>query len=490
MSYSRNLSERPIRRGQVDPVHVVNDVSIVAGDDPLNTNVVNTPDVNVANPVEIDDSTPVDVNLVSPDPINVNMQTAPSTPTYIAAGDSPSIGAFSRWRVSNPVTTFDSQHEYDLSPVFWQSQITNNSGSASATHVANESTVALTVGANDDVIFQSKNYHRYQPGKSQLIIKTFNFGATDSAVIKRTGYFDDDDGIFLQNDGGTLGVVLRTSTSGAPVDTVVTQPNWNLDPMDGTGPSGVTLDAEFAQILVIDLQWLGVGRVRIGVDIDGLIYYVHQFLNANVKDTIYMRTANLPLRYQITAGAGLVGTDVFNCICSQVSSEGGFQVERNVTFGIGHTSFRSINARTPLLSIRPRLTFNGIVNRTQLLEELFTVLTQDESVYYELVYGGAITGGAWNNVDTTYSVVEANLTATGITGGFVADAGHAFGSTALFGNVRASTARSSIRPRLPLALNIAGAHPTTGLRDTLTVVATSMGGATDIAASINWRELR
>jgi hypothetical protein len=177
--------------------------------------------------------------------------------------------AFGRLRTADPVSLFTSQFQYDLQPLLWESAL---SGSGTTTHLPNEAACRMRVAvAADEVIRQSRQYSRYKPGKSLLIAETFVMGAGTENVRKRVGYFDAQNGIFLEQNGIVdVALVRRTYTSGAAVDNRVVQASWNVDKFDGTGPSGLTLDLTKAQILLMDLQWLGVGRVRIGFDIDGL----------------------------------------------------------------------------------------------------------------------------------------------------------------------------------------------------------------------------
>jgi hypothetical protein len=98
---------------------------------------------------------------------------------------------------------------------------------------------------------------------------------------------------FFMQDGTTLKIVRRTYTSGSPVDTEISQSSWNGDKLDGTGASGFTLDPSKSNILFIDIEWLGVGSVRVGFVINGQLITAHTFNNANSLTTVYMQTANL-----------------------------------------------------------------------------------------------------------------------------------------------------------------------------------------------------
>jgi hypothetical protein len=256
--------------------------------------------------------------------------------------------AFGKLRVSNPTTTFDSKLIFDKAPIVWAEKLETG---GTSTYQANRSSVnlAVTSTAGSKVTRQTRRRFNYQPGKSQLILATFVLGSPVAGIRKRVGSFDQDNGLFLeQNTAGTLRVVRRTFVSGAAVDNAVDQSSWNLDPLDGTGPSGITLDVTKTQILVIDYEWLGVGRVRFGFNIDGVTTYCHEFLNANNLTSVYITTPNAPIRYEIenvSAGAG----DSLEAICCSVQSEGGVQglgitrwVSRPAVFaGIG-TSFLSL----------------------------------------------------------------------------------------------------------------------------------------------------
>jgi len=234
---------------------------------------------------------------------------------------SANFDAFGRLRVSNPQTVFEAKTVYDAQPLYFAERQTG--GAAAGVWSASNASVTLTVAANQTSVRQSRRYLNYQPGKSQLIFHTFNLGGIEADTIKRAGYFDDDNGIFLELSNGVASFQRRSSSS--TPSTSVTQASWNLDPMDGTGPSGVTLNFAETQILLIDFEWLGVGSIRVGFVINGVIYYAHRFDCANVSPHVYMSTPNLPTRWEIQGLAGLVGTASIECICTSVNSEGGVQ---------------------------------------------------------------------------------------------------------------------------------------------------------------------
>ena len=83
------------------------------------------------------------------------------------------------------------------------------------------------------------------------------------------------------------------------IDTRVPQSAWNLDKADGTGPSGYTVDFTKMQMFYVDYSWYGAGFVRWGLrGTNGDIFYVHKMPNNNVNNEAYMRSGNLPARYE------------------------------------------------------------------------------------------------------------------------------------------------------------------------------------------------
>jgi hypothetical protein len=248
---------------------------------------------------------------------NVNITTQP-----VSIGGN-NTDAFGRLRVSNPLTIFDSKNIMSQNNLFDPS--TANGGSV--TYTANKSTVNLNVteAAGSKTIRQSKRVMSYQPGKSLLIFNTFVMNTLTENLKQKVGLFDANNGIFFTADGTTLKIVRRTYTSGAAVDTEISQSSWNGDKLDGTGASGFDLDPATSNILFIDIEWLGVGSVRVGFVINGQLITAHTFYNANNLTTVYMQTANLPIRYEIErAGTLTAGTYTLQQICSSCISEGGY----------------------------------------------------------------------------------------------------------------------------------------------------------------------
>jgi hypothetical protein len=384
--------------------------------------------------------------------------------------------------MSAPVSTFESQFNYDLEPLKYSN---STNGAGAITHLPNESAAQLSTGgttSGDYAIMQTKRYHRYQTGKSQLILMTGNLGAGKANVRQRVGYFDAGNGLFFEQTETAKKIVVRTSTSGSPVDTAVSQSSWNLDTLDGTGASGITIDWAMSQIFMIDFEWLGTGRVRFGFIVDGLPVYCHEVLNANSITTVYMTTANLPVRTEIENTGTAASTTTLKRFCTSVISEGGVQEDIIYQFsaGRGVTSL-GVTTRRPVLSLRPSVTFNSITNRGHVSFSELGILATTNNCLWELVLGGTLTGASWANFDATYSIADIDTSATAISGGVVIDRGWAIAGLGASAGRGESTAANN----LELYNDFAGTTP-----DILSVVCTSFTGTANINALIKWGEQR
>jgi hypothetical protein len=84
------------------------------------------------------------------------------------------------------------------------------------------------------------------------------------------------------------------------VDVKIPQEDWNIDPCDGTGVTGYNLNLSRIQMAYIDYSWYGAGKIRFGFKTtDGQVQYVHEFVHNNILYESYLRSGNLPARYEV-----------------------------------------------------------------------------------------------------------------------------------------------------------------------------------------------
>ena len=399
--------------------------------------------------------------------------TVPIPVTYTGGN----IDAFGRLRVSTPSTIFDSQNRYQKDNQFSESTATGGT----ITYSLDESTVNLnvTTSSGSEAVRQSYRVMPYQPGKGLLFMGTFVMGTAQTNLRQRVGYFNTDNGVFLQRSGTTVSFVLRTNTSGTPSDArTVNQADWNGDKLDGTGDSGYTLDLTKSQILFMDFEWLGVGSVRCGFIIDGQYIICHTFNNANDLDKVYMTTAILPVRYEIKADGAIASAATLKQICSTVISEAGYQQAAVNQFARRTTLLTGITTTfVPLVSIRLASDSLGAVVLIQGMQA-FPTTTQDYEIV--LLKNATLTGASYNT--TTFNHVDYDVTATAVTGGTIVL--HSYVASAVQGRATSFTP-TGYNFDLQIGASLAG------VSDVFTLAIRTISGATtgDALGAIDFLDL-
>ena len=391
------------------------------------------------------------------------------------------IDGFSRMRVSVPAYRFDSQFTYGADSDLWAQAATN----ATIAHDATNRMVSLTTTAstNASAVVQSGYYAPYTPGRSQLCFITFLMGdppATDG--FQRVGYFDGSNGVYLEQSSTGIRFVLQSTTDGGTDS--VEQADWNYDPMDGTGPSGLTLDLTKSQIFVCQIQALYVGTLGVAFDIDGEYILVHQFRHSNRVADPYLAYASLPVRYEVGGTTSTGSPVVINAICSTVISEGGQEIKdipgRNFKADRGITTV-NVTTRRPILSIRATSTINSLANHAIAAIQSIQVYADANPALIELVRNPtALTGASWTAVDAVTSGIEYDTAATAITGG----------KTVATAYISAANKVNAIVGADVLGKVFLAYEALNGTPDTFSIVATGFGGASTMLAGINWKEIR
>lgn len=414
----------------------------------------------------------------------VGAATAPLTVNFPTA----LVDSFGRLRVSSPVTLIDSQQQYDKQDLLWVEKFV---GTASRVHLPNESSATLSIGtaAGDRAVVQLREYLRYQPAKSQFVFCTGAFGAQQSGTEKLIGYGDDNNGVFFGQDGGGVFVLLRSSSSGSVDDSrKVYQADWNLDKLDGTGPSGLTLSGDLQQIFFMDVEWLGSGAVSLGFAIGRTLLYVHEFQNANAFSGAYMTTANLPVRYELKNTEAVASASSLKQTCSSVISEGGQQssvaypfsvVRANVSVPVGDLSTATI-----IFAARHPATFNGIENRVKFAPLDYKALaTGNGRLVTQPLYNISLTGAPTWNVPHAESAMEGSIDiGTGFTGGIPVGGDVVAGGG---GNKTGAGGGGAITGKLPFGLDVDAANPII-----IGLAAWSLGSTMTGDFVLNWEEQR
>lgn len=326
--------------------------------------------------------------------------------------------AFGRLRVSHPYTLFDSHHRYKTSEKFYS----NVTGNATITYSNSESSVLLNVTqtSGDGAYQESKCVFNYQPGKSLLTLNTFVMAPAKTGLTQRIGYFGTDNGYYIEQADSTISFVERSSGT----STATQQSVWNGDRLDGTGPSKLVLDLTKSQILYIDIEWLGVGSVRVGFVINGQFILCHTFHHANVIPKAYMTTGCLPVRYEIFNTSGTSSSSTLKQICSTVLSEGGYEPKDQLYCVSGPLAGKTLSGTLiPVCSLK--LATGRLDAIARLKQVNVAVATNNDLAQWRIILNGALTGATFaNGVDGSTNIVV-DTAATEITGGRVIEIGFA-----------------------------------------------------------------
>lgn len=393
-----------------------------------------------------------------------------------------SSDAFGRQRISQPLTLFDSSHRYQDNGLW----ATATGVSSTATFDANQGLVTLNVPTTSGAYVkrETKQVFSYQPGKSLLVMSTFVMAPGKTNLRQRVGYFGADNGLYFQVSGTTPSFVERSSVSGSVTETVIAQNDWSVDKLNGDGPSGLTLDLTKAQILWMDVEWLGLGTVRLGFIINGKFIHCHSFHHANEIASTYITTASLPLRYEIENLDATASSSTLKQVCSTVLSEGGYELRgRQNAVGTPVATPYDLTAtgvKYPVVSIRLKASPNRL--DAIVIPTAVSVLGVGNNGIFEwsLQQNATTSGGTWVSAGSE-SAIEYNLTGTSTSGG-----------TALAKGYVASTTQSSV------SLNILKEalfnfqlrrNSFTSTPEEFSLLVETKAAGDDVYAALDWEEI-
>jgi len=394
------------------------------------------------------------------------------------------VDAFNRLKVSNPFTLFDSQHRFQANDKWDSFGVTGGT----ATFAENESAINMTVGTTlgSKITRETKRVFAYQPGKSLLVLNTFAFATPKEGLRQRVGYFGltggatagiPYNGIFLEQNGLTLSFVQQSASLNTT--TTINQKDWNSDTFDGLGACGRILDVSKANILWMDIEWLGVGDVRCGFFVDGRPVVAHTFHHDNLYPTTYMTTATLPMRQELENLTAQASDSTAKSICASVLSEGGYEAfSRRFNISTSTTPVNLPNADTyyPVLSIRlnPNRLDAAIVP-----SNISAIVTTNTWVQYRITINGTFTGTepTWTtHYGGSVDYALHNPALTGITGAKDIIGGYIQNN----GNVDISSIND---------FNFQLGRTQTGVSDILTMEFAAGTSNTKVLADLSWFEL-
>lgn len=395
---------------------------------------------------------------------------------------SPFTGGFGRLKVADITPIFESKQVGDNDPLQWDEKLVSGSGTFTYDQDKSLTRLAVSDSTAGVVVRQSRQRGIYFSGKGLGWVATFTAQAPAAGITRRIGYFDDNDGIFLEISNLNVRWVVRSSASGSPVDTVFERADWNGEKLQAEGDAPhIVIDWSKSQIIWSDMEWLGVGAVDMGFRIKDRYHACHSLHHANKVTEPYIKNPNLPIRYELrNDGTGPAAT--LDAICSSVMAEGA-EGESGLERGAnrGATGLTNLSAGTiyPLFAIRKAAGFEGAF----VVPSSFDItIDATEEFNWMLIANPTLDSGAfsWSAVDG--SVVEVDgRTDNGetVSGGWVLKSG-----TLRTTQQSRSLSSDSKIPR-SIGVDIDGASEIYVL-----AIQQTATGNHNYKGSINWREIR
>jgi len=391
--------------------------------------------------------------------------------------------AFGRLRISSPLTLFDSSHRYRDNNL-WTNLIVGTGSTVGFVTTQGLVNIGIGTTSGSSVIRETTKVFSYQPGKSLQIINTFVMNAPKTNLRQRVGYFGADNGIYFETDGTTLNFVERSIVTGILSETHAPQSSWLYDKMDGTGLSGYTLDPSKGQIMWTDIEWLGLGTVRVGFVIDGKFIHCHSFHHSNLVQSTYITTASLPLRYEITNTGVTTSSSTLKQVCSTVISEGGYEL-RGLQQAVGTTVTSPVNLPLPagtyypVVSIRLKSSPNRLDSIVILTAISMLGITNNGIYNWQVRASATTSGGTWTSSGAD-SAVEYKIGGGTVAGGRVLASGY-------FNSTQQSSVPVDILKEALFKFQLER-DGLTGTPYELTLVCSANANA-DIHASMDWEEI-
>jgi hypothetical protein len=319
---------------------------------------------------------------------------------------------------------------------------------------------------------------RYIPGRGATLAFAIRLDTPQVGIRRRFGLFDDNNGIFFEDDGGTYSYVIRSSVTGITTETRVFRDDWNGEKFDGNGWTGVTADPTKQQMISINYEWYGAGIIQFAWLMKNETVASHTFENSNTNPAVWCSTPFLPIRLEIENITGIAGTHYLYQGSNSLIQEG--EPEKlgtllSISNPITGTTMQSANTFYPIISIR--LKSNNLTG-VMLLRSLQAATDDNTNVYWQLLQNATLTGGTWVNHPDPNSFMQYNITQTAVSGGSDLLSGFVIGGGG-------SLVDLDVRAALQLGRSGIGT-----ISDTYTLACASPNANKKALAVLNWIEQR
>jgi hypothetical protein len=328
----------------------------------------------------------------------------------------PQFSNNNRLKISPFQTVFFNTFQYGKETDVWDERIVGV-GTATWNQYSSNVTMQVGVTTGSKVIRQTKNVMRYIPGRPAALTFAIRLDTPQVGIRRRFGLFDDSNGVYFEDNGGTYSYVIRTTTSGITTERRVSRDDWNGEKFDGNGWTGVTADPTKQQMISISYEWYGAGTVDFSWLMEGETIKSHTFYNSNTQNRVWCSTPFLPIRLEIENVTGVAGTHYMYQGSNSLIQDG--NVDKlgtllSISNPITGTTMVSANTFYPIISLRLK---SSALQAVMLLRSLQAATNDNTNVYWRLYQNSTLTGANWNDHPDTNSFVQYDTTATAMTGG-------------------------------------------------------------------------
>lgn len=328
----------------------------------------------------------------------------------------PNFSNSNRLKVAPYQSVFFNTFQFGKETDVWDESLV---GVGTATHNELSSNVVMEVGsvAGSKVVRQTKNVMRYIPGRSASLTFAIRLEVPQVGIRRRFGLFDDNNGAYFEDDGGTYAYVIRSNTTGIVSERRVTRDDWNGEKFDGNGYTGVTADATKQQMISINYEWYGAGIVEFAWLMKNETIPSHTFENSNTLDAVWCSTPFLPIRIEIENVTGVAGTHYIYQGSNSLIQEGEPEklgILESVANPITGTTLAAANTFYPVVSLRLK---SDSLSAVALIRSLQTATNDNTNVYWRLIENPTLTGASWTDHPDENSFVQYDTSATAMTDG-------------------------------------------------------------------------
>ncbi len=345
---------------------------------------------------------------------------------------------------------------------------------ASAT--ANLVSLTTTTTSGSSAIINSNRRLHYHPGQGAVCEFTAIYATGTANNNQIAGIGNAQDGFFYGYNGTAFGILNRSSASGSLVDTWIPQTTWNVDTMDGTGSSGVTLNPQDGNVYKIQFQWLGFGVINFFIENpnDGTWILVHRISRANGFTTTSLLNPSMQL-YAQNINTGTATGNTLKICCMSALIEGQdlpANDVRNAAFSASKTIPISGSSPNSIIAIRNNSTYNSVTNQVMVYVDQITALNTSGGTVPSIIslyYNPTITSSTFANAIGANSVVNWDSAGTSVTAGTQIASFYIFSGTTFAADLTT----------FGIVLNPG---------DTLCIAAVSTGASGTAQASLSWHE--